>query len=164
MYPDILQSQTNYQVVTSGGWELLLIIIIIMVSLSDNRTTADKLCQEVRLFCVVMISEDSLRRSGRVITETWAGHCNNSMFMIERDVNKGRGSAVETFDYIYKHHYKDADWFLVVSDHTYVIVENLVYFLASQNHSEPVYFGYASLNLFCTQSIFYAYKMSTPCT
>ncbi|KAI0223009.1 hypothetical protein LSAT2_025736 [Lamellibrachia satsuma] len=107
----------------------------------DNRTTADKLGQEVRLFCVVMISEDSFKRSGRAITETWAGHCNNSMFMIEKDVNKGRGSAVETFDYIYKHHYKDADWFLVVSDHTYVIVENLVYFLASQNHSEPVYFG-----------------------
>ena len=43
---------------------------------------------------------------------------------------------------MYDHHFEEADWFLKADDDTYVIMENLRYFLSQQNSTEPVFFGH----------------------
>ena len=50
--------------------------------------------------------------------------------------------TMAAFDYVYKHHLDEYDWFLKADDDTYVIVENMKYFLSSQDPTKPVFFGH----------------------
>ena len=43
--------------------------------------------------------------------------------------------------YVYQHHFHDADWFAKFDDDSYVVVENLRYYLEPFNSSQPLYFG-----------------------
>ncbi|KAI0223065.1 Glycoprotein-N-acetylgalactosamine 3-beta-galactosyltransferase 1 [Lamellibrachia satsuma] len=92
----------------------------------------------------------------RHVQATWTRHCNKALFAsghkddtfptIDINVPEGRRhftmKTMKTFDYVYKHHYNDADWFMKAHEDTYVILENLRYLLSSQNTSQPVYFGH----------------------
>ncbi|CAL1532601.1 unnamed protein product [Lymnaea stagnalis] len=48
---------------------------------------------------------------------------------------------MQAFKYLYDRHFDDADWFLKADDDTYVIMENLRYFLSGEDTEKPVYFG-----------------------
>ena len=90
------------------------------------------------------------------MSATWGHRCDKLLFASDSKDDKfptinikvptGRAhltaKTMKAFDYVYKHHYDDADWFMKVDDDTYVIVDNLRYFLSSRNSSEPVYFGH----------------------
>ena len=49
---------------------------------------------------------------------------------------------LQAFKYVYDHHFEDADWFMKADDDTYVIMENLRYFLSQQDPTQPVFFGH----------------------
>ncbi|XP_041355761.1 glycoprotein-N-acetylgalactosamine 3-beta-galactosyltransferase 1-B-like isoform X2 [Gigantopelta aegis] len=122
----------------------------------DDDHVAKDLAKKVRVLCWVMTSPNTLQKKARVVKETWGKRCNvmlffssvsNSTFpVIGLNVSEGRehltAKTMQAFYYIYQHHLNDADWFMKTDDDTYVIVENLRYFLSSQNSSRPVFFGH----------------------
>jgi len=90
------------------------------------------------------------------VKNTWARRCDKVVFVSSKNdtefptvginVTEDREHLTEktmrAFKYIYDHHFNDADWFLKADDDTYVIVENLRYFLSSHNKDSPIYFGH----------------------
>ncbi|XP_046555650.1 glycoprotein-N-acetylgalactosamine 3-beta-galactosyltransferase 1-like [Haliotis rubra] len=122
----------------------------------DNDAISKALYQKERVLCWIMTSPKNLDVKARVVRDTWARRCNKVLFMssvtdpefptIGLNVSEGRkhlaAKTMQAFRYIYENHFDDADWFMKADDDTYVILENLRYFLTSQNKSEPVFLGH----------------------
>ena len=53
---------------------------------------------------------------------------------------------MHAFEYVYKNHFDEADWFLKADDDTFTIVDNLRFLLKDKNSSEPIFSG-TSLSL-----------------
>jgi glycoprotein-N-acetylgalactosamine 3-beta-galactosyltransferase len=123
----------------------------------DDDTIAQSLYDKVRILCWVMTTPANHMTKAIHIQATWGRRCNVLLFVTENDENDGTiptlvvevltgrehltAKTMSAFKYVYQHHFNDADWFLKADDDTYVILENLRYFLSSQNTREPVYFG-----------------------
>ena len=45
------------------------------------------------------------------------------------------------FKEVYNSHYQDYDWFVKADDDTYIIMENLRYFLKDFDTNKPIFFG-----------------------
>lgn len=122
----------------------------------NNSSAAKDIYEKVRVLCWIMTYPVALSKKTIHVKNTWAKRCNIVLYFSSEDdkvfptiglnVLEGRehltAKTMQAFRYLMKHHIDDADWFLKADDDTYVIVENLRYFLASKNHSEPVYFGH----------------------
>ncbi|CAG5130204.1 unnamed protein product [Candidula unifasciata] len=123
---------------------------------NDDDSVAQKLQQKVRVLVAVMTATANLQTKAQVVKDTWARHCSKIIFFstkenkafptVRLNVREGRdhltAKTMAGFDYMYEHHYNDFDWFMKADDDTYVIMENLRYFLSSQNFREPVFFGH----------------------
>ncbi|XP_033111106.1 glycoprotein-N-acetylgalactosamine 3-beta-galactosyltransferase 1-like [Anneissia japonica] len=123
---------------------------------TNTNTALKKDFQEVRVLCWVMTSPSTLMSRAVHVRNTWGRRCNVTLFMstesnasfpsISLPVKEGYdfiwGKTREAFRYIYQHHLNDADWFLKADDDTYVIVDNLRYFLSDKSNSEPVFYGH----------------------
>ncbi|XP_067649035.1 glycoprotein-N-acetylgalactosamine 3-beta-galactosyltransferase 1-like [Haliotis asinina] len=122
----------------------------------DNDAMSKSPYQKERVLCWIMTSPKNLDVKARVVRDTWSRRCNKVLFMssvtdpkfptIGLNVSEGRkhltAKTMQAFRYIYENHFDDADWFMKADDDTYVILENLRYFLTSQNKSEPVFLGH----------------------
>ncbi|KAH9524962.1 Glycoprotein-N-acetylgalactosamine 3-beta-galactosyltransferase 1, partial [Bulinus truncatus] len=122
----------------------------------DDDELAKTLAQKVRVLVWVMTNPNNLDKKARGVKETWGKRCNKLIFFssetnndfptIGLDVDEGRehltAKTMRGFRYVYEHFMDDADWFMKADDDTYVILENLRYFLSEQNTSEPIYFGH----------------------
>ena len=119
-----------------------------------NEPLEDNLYEKVRVLCWVMTTQENLETKAVHVNATWAKRCNKMLYAsdekssfptIDIKVPHGRShltaKTMLTFDYIYKHHFDDADWFLKADDDTYVVLENLRYMLSPHSPDEPVYFG-----------------------
>lgn len=122
----------------------------------DDDTLARDLAMKHRVLCWVMTSPHNLDSKAVHVKNTWGKRCNTLLFMssvwndsfptIGLNVSEGRdhltGKSMQAFRYVYEHHLDDADWFMKADDDTYVIVENLRYFLSTYNTEEAVFFGH----------------------
>lgn len=122
----------------------------------DNSTPAKDLEKKVRVLCWVMTCPQNLETRAIHVKKTWGKRCNVLLFMssvsnssfptIGLNVSEGRQhlAAKESgaFKYVFEHYRDKADWFLKADDDTYVILENLRYFLKDYKTSDPIYFGH----------------------
>ncbi|KAK3108735.1 hypothetical protein FSP39_014498 [Pinctada imbricata] len=90
------------------------------------------------------------------VKKTWGKRCTKLLFFssetnisfptIGLNTSEGRehltAKTMQGFRYVYDQYYDEADWFMKADDDTYVIMENLRYFLSSKNEKDPVYFGH----------------------
>ncbi|XP_017488027.1 PREDICTED: glycoprotein-N-acetylgalactosamine 3-beta-galactosyltransferase 1-like [Rhagoletis zephyria] len=121
----------------------------------DEDIVARAYYEKIRILCWVMTNPKSHESKARHVKATWGKRCNVLVFMssqadpslpaIKLDVDEGRdhlwAKTVGGFNYSYHQHLQDADWFMKADDDTYVVLENLRYFLSSHNASTPIHFG-----------------------
>ncbi|XP_064456414.1 glycoprotein-N-acetylgalactosamine 3-beta-galactosyltransferase 1-like [Ornithodoros turicata] len=121
----------------------------------DEDRVAQILKKRVRLLCWVMTNPANHAKKAKHVKATWGRRCNVLLFMssqldpelptIALPVHESRanlwGKTKASFLEVYNNYLNESDWFLKADDDTYVIVENLRYFLLDKNSSEPVYYG-----------------------
>ena len=88
---------------------------------------------------------------------TWGKHCNKLLFFTKSyhtgfpAVGLGiedtgsydlAGKIMKGLYHLYKYHLRDYDWFVKADTDTYLIAENLRYFLKDHEPTEAVYFGH----------------------
>ncbi|XP_055873479.1 glycoprotein-N-acetylgalactosamine 3-beta-galactosyltransferase 1-like [Biomphalaria glabrata] len=125
------------------------------LSLKGDDSIAQELYNKVRVACWILTSPSNLDTKAIYVKNTWSKKCHLVLFMssVKNDTFptvglktlEGRkhltAKTMQAFQYLYDHHYNDADWFMKADDDTYVIMENLRYFLSEEDPSQPVYFG-----------------------
>ena len=121
-----------------------------------NETLAEKLYNEVRILCWIMTTPENHKKKAFFVKQLWGSRCNKLLFFststdaelgsIALPVKEGRNTLWDktknAFQYIYKHNFNDADWFLKADDDSYVIPENLRQMLYSYNPTISLYFGH----------------------
>uniref|UniRef100_H2YKS1 Glycoprotein-N-acetylgalactosamine 3-beta-galactosyltransferase 1 n=1 Tax=Ciona savignyi TaxID=51511 RepID=H2YKS1_CIOSA len=109
----------------------------------------------VRVLCWVMTSPVTSYTRAIHVKRTWGARCDKLVFMSSKEdqnlpavglpVAEGRDHLYDktkaAFQYLWKHHKNDADWFLKADDDTYVIIENLKLLLKDYDSFQPMYFG-----------------------
>ncbi|XP_055530708.1 glycoprotein-N-acetylgalactosamine 3-beta-galactosyltransferase 1-like [Wyeomyia smithii] len=122
---------------------------------ADDHQPTVSLTDSVRILCWVMTSPANHDTRAIHVKQTWGSRCNKLLIMSSAEdeklgtvvlkVTEGRRSlwnkTRESFRYVYENHLNEYDWFLKADDDTYVIVENLRYFLYSYSSEYPIYFG-----------------------
>ncbi|XP_031636931.1 glycoprotein-N-acetylgalactosamine 3-beta-galactosyltransferase 1-like [Contarinia nasturtii] len=123
----------------------------------ENRTVSIQLYNDVRILCWILTTPKNHQTRAIHVKRTWGKRCNKLVFMSTRHDNSidsvalnvssdtpsmTWGKTKRAFQYVYQHYRNDADWFLKADDDTYVILENLRYFLYAYSTNDPIYFGY----------------------
>ncbi|XP_067649549.1 glycoprotein-N-acetylgalactosamine 3-beta-galactosyltransferase 1-like [Haliotis asinina] len=130
--------------------------------IADNRynrgytDVADDL-RRVKILCFVVIAEDKVAAQRSVYEQTWGRRCDRLLLFSTKatdnetvvlkiptsrhPVEDDSYASLQALNYIYKHHLEEAHWFIRVHPMTFVVLENLRYFLKDENYNKPVYFG-----------------------
>lgn len=125
------------------------------VHIIENRTLATKLYQDVRILCCVFTTPKNHRNRAFPVSQTWGKRCNKLIFMstkrdrtldaVAMNVTTEKTPWAKTkyaLQFIYQRYRNDYDWFLKADDETFVILENLRFFLYAYSTNDPIYFGY----------------------
>ena len=134
----------------SVGW---LINIVLLAGTPAKTTTSD--LSLVKLLCFVETCAKNIKRMA-AIKRTWGKRCDKVLYISDQiddsiptitlpGVLPGYehlwSKTLITFQHLYEQYANQFDWFLKTDDDTFIIVENLKYFLAQHNPNEPHYFG-----------------------
>lgn len=115
-----------------------------------SETQKAELTQNVRVFCIIMVTPKSLAYYV-VVNNTWSKHCDKSVFYTSES-----SKAIEAVDLQEKdewvrlrkaisHAYEHADglrWFYIARPTTFTIIENLKYLVLVKDSSQPFYIGH----------------------
>ena len=105
----------------------------------------------------------------RHVKVTWGSRCSKLLFMSSQadpdlpavDLNVTEGydklwaKTKNAFKEVYNSYYQDYDWFVKADDDTYIIMENLRYFLKDFDTNKPIFFG-RKLKLFGRKQVFFS--------
>ncbi|XP_013382725.1 glycoprotein-N-acetylgalactosamine 3-beta-galactosyltransferase 1 isoform X1 [Lingula anatina] len=109
-----------------------------------------------RLLCWILTTKRNFKTKAKAVKDTWSRRCDVRLF-VASDKDDALNTTVfnivdsrETltqktfaaFEYVYKHHINDADWFLKADDDTYIFTENLRHLLTSYNPDHPWFIGF----------------------
>lgn len=103
-----------------------------------------------------MTHEQNLQTKAKAVKDTWGKRCDVLLFVSDQEnqefptipinITAGREylslKTLSAFQYIYENYLDKADWFLKADDDTFVVMENLKYFLSEQDPEIAVYFGH----------------------
>ncbi|MBN3298025.1 C1GLT galactosyltransferase, partial [Amia calva] len=103
-----------------------------------------------------MTAPQNLEKKTAHVRATWSKRCNTVLFMssvedvdfptVGLNVSEGRDQlywkTIKAFQYVYEHHLDEVDWFMKADDDTFVLLENLRYFLSNYSSEQPIYFGH----------------------
>lgn len=132
IYPQKLLYQTNVVLTNGGVFDNVSANPLIF----NNDTQpyedllSEKLFDEVRILCWVLTGPKNHRKKAIHVMRTWGQRCTKLLFMsslvdpvlgsIALPVKEGRNNLWDktkhALEYIYKHHFGDAEWFLKVDD------------------------------------------------
>ncbi|XP_022308962.2 glycoprotein-N-acetylgalactosamine 3-beta-galactosyltransferase 1-like isoform X2 [Crassostrea virginica] len=125
----------------------------------DNNTVGEILQRSIKVHCIVFVNEHSKLRLASAVDSTWVKRCsslayigktpnqsaplpivksNYSLYATRTEATFALGDAVS---YVQSKNFSESDWILFSTDNTFVIMENLRYFLSNQNSSDAVYAG-----------------------
>lgn len=123
--------------------------------LNNNKTNASGEFASVKILCWVMTTPSNHKTKAQQVKETWGSRCNKLLFMssvydptlpsVSLDVEEGRehlwAKTKQSFDYVYRHHLQDADWFFKADDDTYAVMENMRRLLSTLDSEKRLFIG-----------------------
>lgn len=98
-----------------------------------NTSLADELHKNIRILCWILTTPENHQTKAIHVNATWGKHCNKLLFMssqvdqnidgvIALPVKEGRSTLWDktrsALQYVYMHHFDDAEWFLKGDDDT----------------------------------------------
>ena len=123
----------------------------------SNLVLDNKLLRRPRILCLVTTYEKNHKQKVRAIKSTWGSRCDILYFAssvtdpslpsftvkCSRDDHKHLWCKTQKGIIYGVDTYKDGwDWLLKTDDDTYMIMDNLKYFLSQHNQNEPIWFGF----------------------
>lgn len=124
---------------------------------SGKTNIADDLIQRVKILCFIVIAEDQVIAKRSVYQQTWGRRCDRLLLFSTsatdpdtiilkvpkagHPVEDDSYASLQALKYIYTHHLEEAHWFIRVHPMTFVVLENLRYFLKDEDYNKPIYFG-----------------------
>jgi glycoprotein-N-acetylgalactosamine 3-beta-galactosyltransferase len=129
--------------------------ILLINNLKFNSTFPNITRKSPRIFCMITTHVENHVQRVISIKETWGKRCDVLLFVSSKsdptlpavkvckieDRHHLWCKTKEGLRYAYENYLDEADWFLKADDDTYVIVDNLKYFLSFYDQNNPIYFG-----------------------
>ncbi|XP_013115382.2 glycoprotein-N-acetylgalactosamine 3-beta-galactosyltransferase 1 [Stomoxys calcitrans] len=139
----------------TSTWSIAEVDSLNTSSEEEPADLVQHLFNSTRVLCWIMTNPNNHQTKAIHILRTWGRRCHKLLFMSSQEdeqlhtiplpVEEGRQHLWDktnlALKYIYDHHFNDAEWFLKADDDTYVIMENLRYFLYPYPPEAPIYFG-----------------------
>ncbi|XP_011193317.3 glycoprotein-N-acetylgalactosamine 3-beta-galactosyltransferase 1 [Zeugodacus cucurbitae] len=124
---------------------------------AENSLT-EQLIDNVRILCWIMTNPANHKTKAIHVRRTWGRRCNRLIFVTTEETDELGETFVlhnftDTYDalwmktrrafkHVYEKYANEMDWFMKADDDTFVLVENLRYYLYAYSPDMPIYFGH----------------------